>query len=179
MYSQSQDETAALLDKIHQSVSKLQEDRAHVKETLVIMENNHPRFEEAEFSVVIRPTRPFSDPSSTSSSHNFRPFNEELWGRMTTGSWTAARIRCASRWADMPALLGCEVKVAVQPNRQMVLNVTLSQNTMDALTKQHEILIAAHKKEVEVQMTKNDTIADEMGKKFMKGKLYHRTNRFL
>jgi hypothetical protein len=110
------------------------------------MENDHPRFEEAEFSVVIRPTRPFSDPSSTSSSHNFRPFNEELWDRMKTASWTAARIRCASRWADMPALLGCEVKVAVQPNRQMVLKVTLSQNTMDALTKQHEILVAAHKK---------------------------------
>ncbi|KAB5582419.1 hypothetical protein GE09DRAFT_1211067 [Coniochaeta sp. 2T2.1] len=136
-----QDEAAALLEKIHQSVTKLESDRQHVKETLVVMDKDHRQYDDPEFSATIKPVARPPGPSNGGTvppSSPFRPFNKTLVDVIQSESWTGVTVQCKSApWEDVPCLSDASIKLIISSSRRAYTKLTLSPNSRSALASRH------------------------------------------
>ncbi|KAB5586149.1 hypothetical protein GE09DRAFT_55639 [Coniochaeta sp. 2T2.1] len=135
-----QDEAAALLEKIHQSVTKLETDRQHVKETLVVMDKDHRQHDDAEFSVTIKPVARSPGPGDggIAPSSPFQPFNKTLVDAIQSESWTGVTVQCKSApWEEVPCLSDSSIKLIISPSRRAYIKLTLSPNSRSALASRH------------------------------------------
>ena len=96
------------------------------------MDHDHPRFEDAEFTVTVRPVPPRISGTAVVW---FRPLNKKLLEEVTLESWTVARIQCDEGWKDMLYLLGCKVGVALDiSTRKATLQITLLESARTAIS---------------------------------------------
>ncbi|KAK0712787.1 hypothetical protein B0T26DRAFT_677206 [Lasiosphaeria miniovina] len=124
---QSQDDLAKLLKQVDEKVTALQESRKHVKEALVVIDRDHPRFEEAEFTIHMQPaTRPDEQPAPAEAPSPFRPLNRKLVDTIEAKAWTAAKVICDEKWTSVPQLSEVELRIKIISGRSAMLALRLS-----------------------------------------------------
>lgn len=132
-YSEQQDNASALMDKIHKSVLELQQNRQQVKETLVVMDKDHPRFQEADFTITYNPIQIEQTSTVPNSSQHFRPLKHQLLDRLALKTWKPRCIRCTSDWEDIPQLLNSDLKIVLRDNKIACLEISIRDDVKTGL----------------------------------------------
>jgi hypothetical protein len=145
-YSEQLDSASALMDEIHKSVLELQQNRQHVKETLVVMDKHHPRFQDADFTITYNPVQMEQTSTLPNPSEPFRPLNHQLLDQLASKTWKPRCIRCTSDWENIPLLLNSDLKLVLRDDKIACLEISLSDDVKTNLDEAYQKHISQKRK---------------------------------
>jgi hypothetical protein len=101
---QQLDNINEIVETIHKKVQQMEESRQNVKETLVVLDRDHPRFKEVDFTLTYNPVQfPSAAPSVPLSSPRAVELNRRLLEELEEMAWTPREIRCSTGDQMRPA----------------------------------------------------------------------------
>jgi hypothetical protein len=134
---QQLDNINEIVETIHKKVQRMEESRQNVKETLVVLDRDHPRFKEVDFTLTYNPVQlPSAAPSVPLSSPRAVELNRRLLDELEEMAWTPRVIRCETRTRTRPtchSLSKRNIKIILVKGKTACIEIQISEAEQDIL----------------------------------------------